>query len=81
MSTRYAGGDWKNAVGPHSSTPLIGYLLNGGTTDARPGLVEVLDGWLPHRLPTVLLGVAHSWRAPVEHRGGVWLKRGLPSSK
>jgi hypothetical protein len=39
----------------------------------------VLGGWLPHRLPTTLSGVALFWRAPVEHRGGAWLKRGLPT--
>jgi hypothetical protein len=38
----------------------------------------VFGGWLSHRLPTTLSGVALSWRAPVDHRGGVWLKRGLP---
>jgi hypothetical protein len=30
----------------------IGYLLNGRTTDGRPGLVEVFGGWFPHRPPT-----------------------------
>jgi hypothetical protein len=36
---------------------------------------EVFGGWLPHRLLTTPSGVALSWRAPAEHRGGVWLKR------
>jgi hypothetical protein len=71
----------KDESAPDAGHPLIGYLLNGGTTDARPGLVEVFGGVLSHRLPTARTGVALSWRAPVEHRGEVWLKRGLPSSK
>ncbi|MCR3750502.1 hypothetical protein LX88_004489 [Lentzea californiensis] len=61
---------------------LIGYLLTGGTIDARPGSVEVFDGTLSHRLPTSgpgcgsLMVCVPSWTA-----AGLWLKRGLLSSK
>jgi hypothetical protein len=38
-----------NAAGD-GEHPLIGFLLNGGTTGARPGSVEVTVGTLSHRL-------------------------------
>ena len=57
------------------------YLLTGGTTAARPGLVEVTGG-------TLYLAAAHrglvwlsSGMRPAGHRGVERLKRGLPSSK
>lgn len=48
----------------------------------RPHAHRLLVEWRCDRCPARLgrgaRRVALSWRAPVEHRGGVWLKRGLP---
>jgi hypothetical protein len=71
---RHGGRCWK-------SSGLIGYLLTGGTTAARPGLVEVTGGVALSCGCPPRFGVAHSWHAPAGHRGAERLKRGLPSSK
>ena len=66
---------------PESPRPLMGYLLTGGTTAARPGMVEVTGG-------VALFSAAHRglvWLSfgvrPAGHRGAERLKRGMPSSK
>ena len=59
----------------------LGYLSTGGTTAARPGMVEVTGG-------VALFSAAHRrlvWLSsgvrPAGHRGAERLKRGMPSSK
>ena len=67
--------------GQDQRAPDRGYLLTGGTTAARPGLVEVTGG-------VALIAAAHRslvWLSSgvrlAGHRGGERLKRGLPSSR
>ncbi len=59
---------------------LIGYLSTGGTTAARPGMVEVTGG-------VALFSAAHRrlvWLSvgvcPAGHRGAERLRRGRPRS-
>jgi hypothetical protein len=59
----------------------IGYLFTSPATGAGPGSVEVLGGTLSHRLPTADWCGSHMAWVLAGHRGEVWLKRGLPSSK
>ncbi len=50
-------------------------------TGVRPDSVQVLGGVLLLRLPTGLLVWLYSGLRSAEHRGAVWLKRGVPSSQ
>jgi hypothetical protein len=69
-----------DVVGDWTATN-IGYLSTGGTTAARPGLVEVTGGVaLTSAAHRCLVWLTHGVR-PAGHRGAERLKRGLLSSK
>jgi hypothetical protein len=62
--------------------PLLGYLSTGGTTAARPGMVEV-TGRVAHfsaAHPQVWVWLRFGMR-PAGRRGAERLQRGMPSSK
>jgi hypothetical protein len=76
-----AGGSDDGVARPYLRRAVIGYLSTGGTTAARPGMVEVTGG-------VALSSAAHRrsvWLSfgvcPAGHRGAEWLQRGMPSSK
>jgi hypothetical protein len=78
---KLSGTAWTVATAALTTGALIGYLFTGGTTAARPGLVEVTGGVAlssaVHRLSVWL----RFGMRPAGHRGAERLQRGLPSSK